>query len=316
MKPFGISERTLYRVGKNVRNNKPLSNYANCGRRPLKMDARKIASFKRIAEGWDKSKGLLAEKFGISKPYCIHLLKKFGIDTWSKVDAPKSTPAQQQRQIDRLQSLSSDLMKVNGHRDIIMDDESYFPLSGKTSKHFLSSDRKSVPDNTKFKVRSKFEKRLLVWIAISKKGHSEPFFVPKNCAVTAEIYRTNCITERLKPFIEKYYPNGRYMFWPDGASAHYASSTLETFENLAIKVVEKEQNPPNVPQLRPIERFWSHLKQKVYKDGWEAKTFRQLKLRIKKMLKEFELEYFENLMKNCKEKIAHASANGPLSVIN
>jgi hypothetical protein len=36
-------------------------------------------------------------------------------------------------------------------------------------------------------------------------------------------------------------------------------------------------NPANVPEARPIEDFWAHLKRNVYMDGWQAKNLNQLK---------------------------------------
>ena len=42
--------------------------------------------------------------------------------------------------------------------------------------------------------------------------------------------------------------------------------------NENINYVQKEINLPNIPQARPIENFWGCLVQKVYENGWEAKT--------------------------------------------
>ena len=50
--------------------------------------------------------------------------------------------------------------------------------------------------------------------------------------------------------------------------------------------VDKVDNAANLPEVRPIEDFWSLLKAKVYENNWEAKTLHQLEFRIKKFLKE------------------------------
>ena len=36
--------------------------------------------------------------------------------------------------------------------------------------------------------------------------------------------------------------------------------------------VPKNLNPPNAPQIRPIEMYWGALKQKVYAKNWSAKN--------------------------------------------
>jgi len=81
------------------------------------------------------------------------------------------------------------------------------------------------------------------------------------------VYRTECVEVRLYPFIKKFYPRGRYVFWPDEVTCHYARSTLETIEELGINILPADDNPANFPQLRPIERFGALLKRKAYSDG-------------------------------------------------
>ena len=43
---------------------------------------------------------------------------------------------------------------------------------------------------------------------------------------------------------------------------------------LKIPYISRVKNPPNCPQLRPIEKFWAILEEKVYKDKWEAVLLR------------------------------------------
>ncbi len=71
---------------------------------------------------------------------------------------------------------------------------------------------------------------------------------------------------KLKTFIDNNHSDGQYIFWPDLASAHYARNT-NAYESLNIKVLPKECNPPNVPQIRPIESLWVELKCRVFLNG-------------------------------------------------
>ena len=59
--------------------------------------------------------------------------------------------------------------------------------------------------------------------------------------------------------------------------------------NEFVHFVEKDCNPPNVPQARPIENFWGFLANKVYEGGWYAKTEQQLVNRIKLQLKNIDV---------------------------
>jgi hypothetical protein len=60
------------------------------------------------------------------------------------------------------------------------------------------------------------------------------------------------------------------------ATSHYANSTQAEYSRLKIKVVPKELNPPNLPQVRPIENFWGILKRRVYLNGWTAESDKDL----------------------------------------
>ena len=79
-----------------------------------------------------------------------------------------------------------------------------------------------------------------------------------------EIYRTQCLTKVLR-FVETHYESiDDVVFWPDLATCHYHKKNLAWMNEKGLKFVPKEENPPNAPQIRPIEKYWGILKQKVY----------------------------------------------------
>ena len=61
-------------------------------------------------------------------------------------------------------------------------------------------------------------------------------------------------------------------------------------ESKKVKFVSKEDNPPNVPESRPVEDFWGFLKECVYKNGWVAKSLWQLRRRVKHYIAKFDQE--------------------------
>ena len=106
--------------------------------------------------------------------------------------------------------------------------------------------------NTKFVGKEKFPQKLLMWIAVSDRDMSEPLF----CTSTAVAINTSiCINECLEkryPFIHKYHGDFNYLFWPDLASSHYPKGSLNWMDKY-VSYVDKESNPPNLPQARPIK---------------------------------------------------------------
>ncbi len=47
----------------------------------------------------------------------------------------------------------------------------------------------------------------------------------------------------------------------------------------------KDSNPPNCPQMRPIETYWALLRRRVYNNGWKAKSVKELKEKIRKEMR-------------------------------
>ena len=129
-------------------------------------------------------------------------------------------------------------------------------------------------------------------------------------AVSSKTYRTLCLP-KVKDFINEHYCNDEVIFWPDLASAHYAKETLAVMNDLSIPFVPKENNPPNCPQLRPIENFWAILKRKVYAGGYVPANIDALQQKIERTIKSIEIEVFEALFANLPKKIRKASEVGP-----
>jgi len=86
-----------------------------------------------------------------------------------------------------------------------LDDERYFTLSGNVpgNNRYYSSDPSSAPENIKFIQKQKFEPHLLVWLAISPRGFSNPYIHRSKIAIREDIYLKQCIRGRLLPFIKK-----------------------------------------------------------------------------------------------------------------
>ena len=257
----------------------------------------------------------VGSKFNFSEHTAKRVIRESGYKIRCRKNSPKSTPEQEQRQKTRIRKLR-DLSKGCL---FVMEDESYFDLDGHNffgGKRFVFKNLENVPHDVQFIEKKKFGSKLLVWLAVSERGHSEPYFHVTKGAVNQYIYRDECL-KKLYPFIESHTRqcNDKILFWPDLASSHYAKSVIEDLKKNNVHYVPKLMNPPNVPQLRPIEIFWSNLKRRVYANGFVAKNTESLINKIKKELKTFRTEDFMNLMKNLRSKIIKADKKGPLALI-
>ena len=177
--------------------------------------------------------------------------------------------------------------------DLIIDDEKYFKLTGNNvigNRYFCSTDPATAPPKVKFRCKTKFEAKVMIWMGMSSKGTSDIYVHKSIQAVNQETYLKECINKRLLPFIAKYHSNGNYLFWPDLAKAHYSNIVQQCLTEKNIPFVSRVDNPPNVPQARPVETVWTVLERKIYENNWEAKNIDHLVKRIKQKAKELHQE--------------------------
>ncbi|CAF3461979.1 unnamed protein product [Rotaria sp. Silwood1] len=159
----------------------------------------------------------------------------------------------------------------------------------------------------------KYEPKIMVWLAISPKRSSEPYVHQSKNVIGGDIYLNQCVKSKSIPFIEKHHSNDEILFWPDIAKAHYSKEVLDYLESVSVPIIPKINNPPNIPQGRPIEDFWSVLAQLVYEKNWEAHTVKQLERRIKKKLKEVDISVLQRMMDDVRKNLRKMYTDGVFS---
>jgi hypothetical protein len=90
---------------------------------------------------------------------------------------------------------------------------------------------------------------------------------------------------------------------------------VERLEEHRIPFVLRNDNPPNLPQARPIDNFWALLSGRVYNNGWKAQNEQQLRRRIMQKIREVDLVSVQNLMRYIKRKLRAIEDHGPLAII-
>ncbi|CAF3430258.1 unnamed protein product [Rotaria socialis] len=201
--------------------------------------------------------------------------------------------------------------------DLILDDEKYFKLSGNNvcgNRYFYSTDPSSAPPNIKFQGKKKFEPKVMIWMACSSKGISDIYVHRSKQAIDQHTYLKECINKRLLAFIERYHNDGNYLFWPDLANAHYAKVVQTRLNEKNVLYVRRQDNPPNVPQARPIEYIWAQLERKIYENNWEAKNVNTLIRRIRQKVKELNRIALQTMIRGTPMKHRAMWRNGLYSV--
>lgn len=91
-------------------------------------------------------------------------------------------------------------------------------------------------------------------------------------------------------------------FLPVLASRHCSNSTLEWYTDNAVDVVPKNINPPNCPELRPIEFYRVITKNKLSKNVGSVYKIYKMRLKWNKYASFATLEAVQDMMTSIKIK--------------
>lgn len=244
-----------------------------------------------------------AAKKANTSPSTIQRIKlRCNLKTYKKQKQPKRDDKQTAAVRKRTRKLY-DRVLTKKSLCIVMDDETYCKFDFKTlpgSQFITVPASKNVSQKDKSICVEKFGKKILVWQAICQCGlRSKAFFTTEN--LNAELYRKECLQKRLLPIIRKHrIPT---LFWPDLASCHYSKATLEWYKANKVDVVEKDMNPPNCPEVRPIERYWAIMKRHLQKNVKAATSVNDFKKKWNRASDKVTDLVVQNLMKNIKKKV-------------
>ena len=232
----GAARATIYRLMGQIDKGLSLSRKKGSGRKPIFNTPKKRS---QVARKFNHKKGVslrkVAKSLNCSKSTIQNMLKmrKNPILCYKRTKRPDRTPIQRLVARPKCRHL---YFKFREHQFII-DDESYFTLSNANlsgNDIFYSNNRNITANDVKYYDKAKYEPKLLVWVAISPAGISDFYIVPSKMAINQEIYLEECLKKRLLPFINKHHRGGKYVFWPDMASSHYAN----TVQNWLIKTIQ------------------------------------------------------------------------------
>jgi transposase len=254
-----------------------------------------------------------ARKFNVCPKTIKRWLEKKNIRKYKKKKSPKYTETQKIM----VKRQCAWLYRYYRSYDFVIDDEKYFTLSHSMNDSYFSSPTKSkTPEEVSHNFKSKFEPKLMLWIAISKYGVSKSYFRPSGQAINQNIYLNKCIKKRLIPFINANHSDNNYLFWPDKASAHYAKKVVNFLNEKKINFVPKYRNPTNVPQCRPIEDFFADLTQIVYANGWKAENIPQLRRRVQNCIKKLDLNVVKKTVQSVYKRLRKCGQSGPMAVVH
>lgn len=243
----------------------------------------------------------LSAKIDYGETMVRKIKKKTGLRSYKVQTVPDRNATQNANAVERAKLLKRLFFKKN--TCCIMDDETYVlcdfnQMPGQ--EYYTALGRGQVQERYRTKRKSKFPKKNLIWQAICSCGERSKFFITSG-TINSQIYKKECLQKRLLPFVLQH--NIPTFFWPDLASCHYSRDALEWYNANGVTFVPREANPPNSPELRPVERYWALGKRNLKKTKQEVKTIDQLKVKWTTASQKVTKETIKTLMGGIPEKL-------------
>lgn len=244
----------------------------------------------------------LAKKFKISVFLVQKIKQKHGLRSFKAQKTANRSEIQDQRAKTRARKLHDKFL--TGFKGcILMDDETIIKADFRQNPHqkfYVARTRGAVSKIFKYKKMDKFARKYMIWQGICSCGRVTKPFVT-NGILNKELYIKQCIEKRLMPLYNAH--NIPPLFWPDLATCHYANDTIACYDRNNISYVTKDCNPPNSPELRPVEKFWAIMKQKLIKCYKPAKNVDDFKKKWNLAVKSLGEDVVKTLMKRLKTKV-------------
>lgn len=304
----GVSRQTVSRVIKKYKEQLTIKRKSGCGRKSGFSDRKKAEKIKRIfAKNPNVSGRKVAHLANCSETSVRKVKKEAGLKTYKVQKVPDRNSKKNLDAKKRAKVLQRDF--IRNFECCTMDDETYvladfLQLPGQ--EYYVADTRGNVAEECRVQRSSKFPKKFLVWQAICSCGERSSSFITTG-SINTDVYIKECLQKRLLPFLRKHEVSS--FFWPDLASCHYSKKAIEWYQTNSVMIVPKEANPPNCPELRPIERYWALVKkqlkatkgsaqnEKEFGKKWAAST-RKVRKETVKALMEGIPEKVKNFIKN------------------
>ena len=218
--------------------------------------------------GTSKSTREIARAVGISEGSVRNIAKSdIGLSSFKRTPVQVINEATRQKRLTRSKSLLRRLTVQKSKRVFFTDEKIFYispPVNSQNNRLWSAGRKRDVDPKRLLVERAKFSAHVMVSAGISYAGKGRLHFVADKAKINADYY-VNSLLPQLIEDCEKLMP-GSFIFQQDGAPAHTARQTQEWLALKCPEMINKDEWPPNSPDLNPLDYYvWGamlHMYQK------------------------------------------------------
>ena len=205
--------------------------------------------------GTSKSTREIAKEIGIAQSSVINIAKKdLALHCYKRTPAQVLSADTKRKRLDRSKLLLKRLTVAKSKRVFYTDEKVFYidpPINSQNNRLWSSGRKSTVPVNRLLVQRAKFSQRLMVSAGVCYGGKGRLHFVPDGTKINANYY-----CDELLPLLVddcSTILHDDFVFQQDGAPSHTARHTQEWLAVNCPDFVEKDQWPPNSPDLYALD---------------------------------------------------------------
>ena len=230
--------------------------------------------------GTSKSTREIAKEIGIAQSSVINIAKKdLALHCYKRTPAQVLSADTKRKRLDRSKLLLRRLTVAKSKRVFYTDEKVFYidpPINSQNNRLWSSGRKSTVPVNRLLVQRAKFSQRLMVSAGVCYGGKGRLHFVPDGTKINANYYCNELLPLLVDDCSTILHDD--FVFQQDGAPSHTARHTQEWLAVNCPDFVEKDQWPPNSPDLNPLDFcVWGMMLESYAKHKPKPSTKAELK---------------------------------------
>ena len=194
------------------------------------------------------------------------VVEELGLRPYKKRKAHGLTQKQQAKRLPRIKALLERFADKDLDR-LVFSDEKLFCLEEKHNSQNVrvyAASFEDIPEHLRTVERFLYEKRIMIWCGVSKKGKLPLHFVEPGTKINAAYYKRYVLQNVVQPQCQQLYNGQDWTFQQDSAPAHKDQTVQNWCRTNLPDFISTEEWPPYSPDLNPLDySIWGILEAKV-----------------------------------------------------